>query len=133
MLNKRSVRRTPLDYHQEPTITMTEKTKVVTAAYCRNFDHTGFVSVRTKQFYSGQFPLLNKNDFFQPTAILHEHTVWVHRKYKKPAKFLVLYDRRKHEDGTINCNYMVMRIGKDNIVQEVDREHFLLVGQCITK
>ncbi|KAG1762109.1 hypothetical protein EDD22DRAFT_953373 [Suillus occidentalis] len=112
---------------------MTGKTSVVTAAYCRNFAHTGFLPVRTTQFYSGQSPLLDQHDFFQPTAILHWHTVLIHLKSKKPALFLVLYDLRERKDGTFFCDYLAMKLGKDNIVEDVDRENIALVGHRITE
>lgn len=110
-----------------------EKTHVVTAAYCRNFNYTGFLSVRTTQFYSGQSPLLDQNDCFQPMAILDWHEVLIYRKGKKPGLFLVLHDRSEHKDGTFKCDYVVMKLGKDNIVEDVDREHIALVGDCITE
>ncbi|KIK34321.1 hypothetical protein CY34DRAFT_17809 [Suillus luteus UH-Slu-Lm8-n1] len=112
---------------------MTEKTTVVTAAYCRNFQYTGFPSVRTKQFYSGQSPLLDQNDFFQPNAILDWHTSLIHLKKKKPALFLVLHDLREHKDGAFICDYLVMKLGKDNILEDVDREDIALVGHRITE
>ncbi|KAG1846844.1 hypothetical protein F4604DRAFT_1688212 [Suillus subluteus] len=102
---------------------MTSETKSVAAVYCSNFDNSRFVCIRIKQFSNGHFQLLDRNDYFQPEVILDEYTIWMNRKYKKPAKFLVLYDRRKDNDGTKKYPYMVLRVGKNDLLQDVTTDH----------
>ncbi|KAG1825762.1 uncharacterized protein BJ212DRAFT_1295131 [Suillus subaureus] len=102
---------------------MTSETKFVTAVYYSNFDNSRFVCIRIKQFNDGHFQLLDRNDYFQPEAILDEHAIWMNRKYKKPAKFLVLYDRREHNDGTNKCPYMVLKVGKNDLLEDMTIDH----------
>ncbi|KAG1838811.1 hypothetical protein DFJ58DRAFT_860804 [Suillus subalutaceus] len=113
---------------------MTGTIKFITAVYFNfNFNNGQFVRIRINQFSNGHFELLDMNDYFQPQVVLDNRAIWIDRKFKKPARFLVLYDHHKHNDGTNKCPYMIFRVGKDRMLEDMTIEHFLSMAHRITK
>jgi hypothetical protein len=111
---------------------MTGIIKFITTVYS-TLDSSQFVSIRIKQFSGGLIQFLDRNDYFQPEAILDKRAIWIYRKFKKPAKFIVLYDRHKHNDRSNKCPYMILRVGKDHKLEDMTIEQLLLMVDCITK